>query len=246
MLLSFRILSASGLILGLVTGAAAESRTFSVAEALISPSNRSRLADAHFVSSNRQFEVINFQNASDPSPLHFAGAVPAPQPATAAHQQVAMHITALVDVPSAGSWSFGVFGNQSFHLATNSQSFSGRGARMVPLTFSQAGDYALDLTTLGSAASPRLELFATEGRFRHFASNGASWRLVGDSADGGLALDSFSNDSNAPSVGNAITTSQSPLTVTAEIPTVPEPGLLLGAALAALLLAHRPIRSSPR
>jgi hypothetical protein len=189
-----------------------------------------------------EYSDINFKDANESGRMYFPGALPFPVSEPHDNHNFAMHITGDVEIPEAGNWTFGVKSNGGFHLQIGDESMQrnashGGATRIVPFSFDQAGTYSVDLTYYERAPRATLELFASEGRFHRFGAKGADWHLVGDSADGGLALIadpnspvSADNDPSTPTDGNSLTPNNS----------VPEPGgLMVCAVVMPWLLGRR-------
>jgi len=99
--------------------------------------------------------------------------------------------TATITIPLAGDYTFGVNSDDGFGLTvgTNTVSFAGlRGASdtVGTFTFLAPGDYPLRLVYLERGGGAGLELFAARGAFGAWDSG--NFRLVGDTAGGGLAV----------------------------------------------------------
>ncbi len=99
--------------------------------------------------------------------------------------------TGTVIIPESGFWSFGVNSDDGFSLEIGDQSMSFPNPRapadtVAIMQFAEAGAYPLRLVFYERAGGAGLELFASQGRFRRFVSN--EFRLVGDTANGGLEV----------------------------------------------------------
>jgi hypothetical protein len=189
-----------------------------------------------------EYSDINFKDANESGRMYFPGALPFPVSEPHDNHNFAMHITGDVEIPEAGNWTFGVKSNGGFHLQVGDESMQrnvshGGATRIVPFSFDQAGTCPVDLTYYERAPRATLELFACEGRFHRFGAKGAEWHLVGDSADGGLALIA---DPNAPTpTCNDPSTTENGNTITPNN-SLPEPGgLLVCAVLMPWLLGRR-------
>ena len=104
--------------------------------------------------------------------------------------QFVIKATGFVHIPSAGSWTFGVNSDDGFGLTIGSQSSAYDGLRgasdtLKAFTFAAAGDYPLTLISFENAGGGSVELFAAPGSKGAYDS---TFRLVGDSANGGLAV----------------------------------------------------------
>jgi hypothetical protein len=105
--------------------------------------------------------------------------------------QVAVRVTGLIEIPSSGTWSFGVSSSDPFSLTltrgSTIRTITGDGSsdRFQTFTFSSAetGAWSLEIKTIQAEAPGQLELFATAGTKSAFG-DGSGWALVG--APGGL------------------------------------------------------------
>lgn len=100
--------------------------------------------------------------------------------------------TGTVHIPSAGQWTFGVNSDDGFSLNVGGQSMAFDGLRgasdtLSTFTFPAAGDYPLSLLFFENGGGSGVELFAAQGSKSSFDS---SFRLVGDTAKGGLSISS--------------------------------------------------------
>lgn len=140
-----------------------------------------------------EFSVINFMHPGDYSRSRLPDTLPFPDPAGGDGENFALDITARVIIPAAGVYSFGVNGEDGYRLAVGKHKLRTTTVhrsltRIKAFKFAAAGDYDLDLSYYEHVGGAELELFASEGRFRRFGARRANWELVGDVADGGLAL----------------------------------------------------------
>src|SRR5207249_105575 len=99
--------------------------------------------------------------------------------------------TATITIPAAGNWTFGVNSDDGFILTIGSQSMSypnprGPADTLQTFSFPAAGNYSLDLVFYECGGGAEVELFAAQGSFT--AWNSTNFRLVGDTANGGLAV----------------------------------------------------------
>jgi autotransporter-associated beta strand protein len=159
--------------------------------------------------------TINYLNTG--SGAHFGGDKPFPNMAgTAECDNFVVRATGIVFIPSAGEWTFGVNSDDGFSLELGGADFqsgvnytgatggdtllydSGRGPGDTLGTFSfpAAGNYELTLVYFQGWGGAEVELYAAEGTKTTFDS---AFRLVGDTANGGLSV------SSAPMAGFAVT-----------------------------------------
>ncbi|MBM3846971.1 MAG: hypothetical protein FJ405_11890, partial [Verrucomicrobia bacterium] len=99
--------------------------------------------------------------------------------------------TATVTIPAAGQWTFGVNSDDGFRLNVGSFSTSwpdprGPADTLATFNFASAGDYSLRLVFYERGGGSGVELFAAQGSFATW--NGVNFKLVGDTANGGLAV----------------------------------------------------------
>lgn len=100
--------------------------------------------------------------------------------------------TGILTIPTAGNWTFGVNSDDGFRvtIGANVLSYpSPRGPGDSYATFNlAAGDYPVRLVFYECGGGAEVEFFAASGSYTAFNS---SFRLVGDSANGGLAVKSL-------------------------------------------------------
>ena len=99
--------------------------------------------------------------------------------------------TATVTIPAAGNWTFGVNSDDGFSLTIGSFTMSfpdprGPGDTLQVFNFPAAGEYALRLVFYERGGGSELELYAAAGSFTGW--NASNFRLVGDTAAGGLSV----------------------------------------------------------
>jgi hypothetical protein len=99
--------------------------------------------------------------------------------------------TATITIPAPGNWTFGVNSDDGFTLSVGSFTLSypdprGPGDTLGTFYFSTAGDYLLDLIFYECGGGSEVELYATQGSYGSW--NATNFRLVGDVANGGLAV----------------------------------------------------------
>jgi hypothetical protein len=102
-----------------------------------------------------------------------------------------LEATATITIPAPGNWTFGVNSDDGFTLSIGSFNVSypdprGPGDTLGTFFFSVAGDYPLDLIFYECGGGSEVELYAAQGSFGSW--NAADFRLVGDVANGGLAV----------------------------------------------------------
>ena len=98
--------------------------------------------------------------------------------------------TGTVYVPSPGNWTFGVNSDDGFRLTVGANSFQYDGGRgqtdsLATFNFTTAGSYAVTLLFFQGTGPSEVEVFAESGSAASWNSN---FRLVGDTAHGGLAM----------------------------------------------------------
>ena len=155
-----------------------------------------RLLDGHLgMSSAETFSepLVNFMQSEDSRTPLFPGTIPFPTTDSGLDQNFAVKITAQVEIPTAGTWSFGMTSASAARLVINGRSFRDFGRRLPqtrikPIKFSHAGDYSISITYFEHSPDPQLELYASPGKFRHVHARRSDFQLVGDTADGGLEL----------------------------------------------------------
>jgi hypothetical protein len=107
-----------------------------------------------------------------------------------------VEITSAITIPTTGAWTFGVSSNDGFRLTltngvetytfNNDWTRSSPADKLTTFTITTAGSYRLRLVYFQNVGGAELELYAAQGSFNAWASTTA-WRLVGDTANGGLA-----------------------------------------------------------
>jgi hypothetical protein len=117
---------------------------------------------------------------------------------------------ATITIPAPGNWTFGVNSDDGFLLTIGGFSVSypnprGPGDTLQTFNFPAAGDYPLDLIFYECGGGSEVELYAAQGSFSSW--NSTNFRLVGDVANGGLAV-------QAPVVSGGGTGSYRPLIAT--------------------------------
>jgi len=101
--------------------------------------------------------------------------------------------TGTLTIPSSGFWTFGVNSDDGFRCVIGTNTFSyppPRGPGDTLATFNlAAGSYAVRLVFYECGGGSELEFFAASGSWGAF--NASVFRLVGDTANGGLAVRSL-------------------------------------------------------
>jgi hypothetical protein len=105
----------------------------------------------------------------------------------------AVEATATVTIPTPGNWTFGVSSDDGFSLSIGGYYMAypdprAPGDTLQTFYFSDAGDYPLDLIFYECGGGSEVELYAAPGTFGSW--NSTNFRLVGDVANGGLAVTS--------------------------------------------------------
>ncbi|NQU24917.1 MAG: lamin tail domain-containing protein, partial [Candidatus Nealsonbacteria bacterium] len=151
-------------------------------------------------------DVINYWN-SDGHGRYLSGEVDFPG-LTGVADNFVLKATGFVAIPSAGQWSFGVNSDDGFRLtipgvttsavgnsntAAGSDTISfynprGNGDTLGAFSFPTAGTYPLELVYYERGGGASVELFAAQGSYTSFDTG--AFRLVGDTAAGGLAVGS--------------------------------------------------------
>ena len=139
--------------------------------------------------------VINYIGAGGGS-ANYSGDVVFPGMDTSTDfNDFVLEATGRVTIPAAGNWTFGVNSDDGFSLqlkngaTTFSMSYPsprGPGDTLQTFNFPAAGVYDLRLLFFERNGGSEVELFAAQGSFGTF--NAASFRLVGNTAGGGLAV----------------------------------------------------------
>jgi hypothetical protein len=131
------------------------------------------------------------------------------------------HAVGTVTIPSAGLWTFGVNSDDGFSLRIpgvtttsvfnsstpyNTDTISWYGTRGPADTtgvfnFAAAGKYEIEVIFYERGGGAGLEVYAAHGSFSDWNSGGSNWDLVGDTASGGLVVESESVDAGGGSGG---------------------------------------------
>jgi len=100
--------------------------------------------------------------------------------------------TGIITIPTSGFWTFGVNSDDGFRVDLGANTFSYPSPRGPGDTFATfnltAGDYPVRLVFYECGGGSEVEFFAAFGSYGGF---NASFRLVGDTAGGGLAVKSL-------------------------------------------------------
>ncbi len=131
-------------------------------------------ADGHFTSGNAGF----------------------PGAGTTATNDFVVEIISSITISSSGYWTFGVNSNDGFRLTltngtdtytlTNDTTLSAPTDKIQAFNIAQAGSYRLRLVYFQRSGGSELELFAAQGNYSSWSQT-SNWRLVGDTAGGGIA-----------------------------------------------------------
>ncbi|MFI5379426.1 MAG: PA14 domain-containing protein, partial [Tepidisphaerales bacterium] len=133
--------------------------------------------------------------------------------------------TGKIHIASPGTYTFGVNSDDGFKLSFPGLSFSsvagtgttlaggamqydgGRGSAdsLGVIAFPAAGDYDVNLLYFQGSGNAELEMFAAPGSFTSWGATSA-WRLVGDTANGGLGVRSYPFTGPANSVAGKVKT----------------------------------------
>jgi len=134
--------------------------------------------------------VINYFNTGGGS--HYGSEITFPGLVLGLDQDnFAVRATATITIPAAGSWTFGVNSDDGFTLSIGSFTMAypdprGPADTLQTFNFPAAGDYSLELVFYECGGGAEVELFAAQGT--HTSWNSTSFRLVGDTANGGLSV----------------------------------------------------------
>ncbi|HTI68940.1 MAG TPA: lamin tail domain-containing protein [Candidatus Limnocylindria bacterium] len=134
--------------------------------------------------------VVNFVNTGDSahygSDLTFPGLVIGNDA-----DNFALRAVATITIPSAGTWTFGVNSDDGFRLVIGGVTMAypdprGPSDTLQTFNFPAAGEYPLELVFYECGGGSGVELFAAKGSID--AWNPTDFRLVGDTANGGLQV----------------------------------------------------------
>ena len=165
-------------------------------------------------SSSETASVINYMNTGGGGEFP-SGDNPYPgMPIGTEYDCFVTNVTGRVHIPSAGNWTFGVNSDDGFSCTVNGQTFAydglrGPGDSFGTINFAAAGDYDLSLVGFQNYGGADLELFAASGQKASFDS---TFHLVGDTANGGLSVQStpFTGTGNSSVFANAVKTNVQP------------------------------------
>ena len=134
--------------------------------------------------------VINYFNTGGSS--HYGSEMTFPGLVIGVDQDnFTVRATATITIPAAGDWTFGVNSDDGFTLTVGGFTMSypnprGPGDTLQTFSFPAAGDYPLELVFYECGGGAEVELFAAQGSYGSW--NATDFRLVGDTANGGLAV----------------------------------------------------------
>ncbi len=140
--------------------------------------------------------VINYNDPASDGHYGANKAFPG-QTSTSSVDDFALEVTGTITIPSAGNWTFGVNSDDGFRLTISGNGFSNSILAADPrgptdslgvFNFPVAGDYSLKLVYFERGGGASVELFAAQGTYGAY---GANFRLVGDTAGGGLLVRSL-------------------------------------------------------
>jgi hypothetical protein len=158
------------------------------------------------------YPTANFLNTgSAASSGHYAGDVAFPgQTNPTNYNHFATETRAVVNIPAAGDWTFGIRSNEGFLLTVGDFEMRRSGTEgnaddvLQTFNFSAAGMYSLELYHFEGTGDAWLELFAAPGA--HTVWSAAAFDLVGDTANGGLAVESDIVGSSGASISQLLGT----------------------------------------
>jgi hypothetical protein len=124
------------------------------------------------------------------------------------YNHIATEVHAQITIPAAGAWTFGLDHNEGYllQIGDNSATQNGTGSteRFHTFTFDAPGVYDLDLYHFERTGSSWLKLYAAQGTHTSFSA--AAFDLVGDTANGGLAVQSNLVGSTGSSIAQLLGT----------------------------------------
>ena len=150
--------------------------------------------------------TVNFVNTG--SGGNFAGDVTFPGfTINVDEDNFVIEATGILTIPTSGNWTFGVNSDDGFRCVIGANTFSYPSPRGPGDTFATfnlaAGEYPLRLVFYECGGGSELELFAAPGAWPGFNAN---FRLVGDTAGGGLAVKSLPTGAGGSSLRPLIAT----------------------------------------
>ncbi|MEW6158718.1 MAG: lamin tail domain-containing protein, partial [Verrucomicrobiota bacterium] len=134
--------------------------------------------------------VINYYGSGGDG--HYGDNAPFPGAVVGADiDDFVIEATATITIPTAGEWTFGVNSDDGFSLTIGSFTMSypnprGPADTLDVFNFPAAGEYNLRLVFYERGGGSCVELFAARGNVPGW--NSTNFRLVGDTANGGLAV----------------------------------------------------------
>ena len=139
------------------------------------------------------FNVLNFNEPDNVVGGLFPNDSPFPGTSVGHEKNFAVNATAYVQIPKAGNYTFGVSSDDGFALTVGSNTMSYPGLRSpgqsyATFDFNKAGAYGVNLVYFQHTVNAEMELFASPGKYTRYGQSGSNFRLVGDTAHGGLAL----------------------------------------------------------
>ena len=163
---------------------------------------------AHSSLAAGNFNVVNFANNTTTGGNYDNGNSFFPGLSGADANHFVTEVHALVTIPAAGTWTFGVASNEGFFLLIDDYEMERFGTgdtdQLATFNFAAPGEYELHLFNFERTGSAWLELFAAPGRFTTW--NTTSFDLVGDVASGGLAVRSDVVGSSGASISQLLGT----------------------------------------
>ncbi|MDD8047115.1 MAG: lamin tail domain-containing protein, partial [Verrucomicrobiota bacterium] len=134
--------------------------------------------------------TINFVNNSGSS--HFGDDLPFPGTSMAEDaDNLVLEAMGTIHIPTAGAWTFGVNSDDGFMLEIGPHEMSypsprGPADSLETFQINEPGDYPLYLLYYEQGGGASVEVFAAEGA--HAMFDPAQFRLIGDTAAGGLGI----------------------------------------------------------
>ncbi len=157
------------------------------------------------------YATINFRNnysGAGNATRFTAGQIEFPgQTSGTDYNHVATEVHALITIPAAGAWTFGLDHNEGYLLQIGdfqaTQSGTGNTEKFYTFNFDTAGTYELNLYHFERTGSSWLKLYSAQGTLTSFSS---AFHLVGDVANGGLAVKSDLVGSTGTSISQLLGT----------------------------------------